>query len=237
MNLSGIICYSNKSNFSKTTKISSKQLNQLYFVLEIHLKDLFNSNDFSFLSALVQCLAGFYILKNNSLIEKRLSMIKNEYCIVLEELYLKKNFIKKIKNFSYWQSIQWTFEKEVFLNFYFFSPILNKMFLVNPSNYYMDSFLSSCLKREKIETWLVLVVIETLYSLDHFKEINWNLKSMCVFNSNRTNKDVFFNFLSNLNYPFYTIFWKYFINILRNVGITQGNLISCITIIMRFVKN
>ena len=234
MNLSGIFCYLGESILIKTTKISTYELNQLYFTTKIKLKDVYNSNDFSYLSITLQNFYDMVNIKDTFSIKKKLSLIKMEKCIILEENSLKKIFSKKLKNFAYWESIQWTFEKEFYSNFYILFNILSLFLFVSPGNYYIDNYLSSSLKAEKTETWILLLIADILFLLDSFKELGWNLKSILSLRARKTNKDIFFSVSSLFNQVFHTFFWKFLNYILMTNSIRNGLLISSLSIIVNF---
>jgi hypothetical protein len=225
MNLSGKICYLQKPFFLRTSKIFPLNLDQLYSTLGVKFKDLSNSSDFSQLSVIFQNFTQFYRLKENASVEKKTFLISIENCILLEEELLKESFHKKIKNFSYWCFKQWITEKESYINFYFFTFFTFLLFQINPSNYYFDSYLSSKLKKEKTETWVILVTIEIFSLLDNFKEVCWNLISNSWLKLKKLNIDILFNFLSKMETIFRQTHWKFFNDVLTNTGIIRGNLI------------
>ena len=228
MNLSGISCYYRKSIFSKKSTIFSEQFIKLFFSMEIRFKDLFNSNDFSQFSVVHLNLSRIYYLKDTFSSEKRLFIISKENSVFLEEDLIKKTFFKKLKNFSYWQFNEWIFEKESHINFYFNSSLFFKFLLASPGNYYIDSFISAWLKKEKIFTWIALVTIDIFHSLDISKELCWNLKSIASIVLKKINKDVLFNFMSFFSFAFNQAAWKFFSNVLNNGGLNKTNLICCI---------
>jgi len=234
MNLAGMNCYLQESSYIKTRKDFSGKFNHLYLPVEYKLKDLYNSNDFSLLSVIFQSLFEFYDLKDNSLIEKKLFLISKEGCIFLEDNFLRKTYSKKSKNFSYWHSNEWIFEKECYKNFYFGSTFIFIFLSINPSNYYIDSFFSSWLQKEKTKTWVTLLIFDIFYSVDNFKELGWNLKSNSFINLKTNNLDTLFNFSSIIKLFFHQAGWKYLNNILLNVAISKGNLFSCVLILIRF---
>ena len=237
MNLSGKICYLQKPFFLRTSKIFPLNLDQLYSTLGVKIKDLSNSSDFSQLSVIFQNFTQFYRLKENASVEKKTSLISIENCILLEEELLKKSFHKKIKNFSYWCFKQWVMEKESYRDFYFFTFFIFLFFQINPSNYYFDSYLSSKLKKEKTETWVILMTIEIFSLLDNFKEICWNFISNSWLKLKKLNKDIIFNFLSKIETIFRQIHWKFFCDVLTNTGIIRGNLILSLTNILHLKLN
>lgn len=231
MNLSFINCYFQKSMFKKRTLIFSEKLIHLFSTLEIMLKDLYNSNDFSLISVSFKSLTQIYNLKNTTFIEKKLFLNRKENCTILEEDIIEKNFFKKLKNFAFWQSKQWIFEKETFSNSYF---ILNQIFIflvVTPGNFYIDSFIGYCFIREKIETWIALILIDNLHKLEYFKELSWNLKLIVSINLKKTNKDILFNYSSVLPLKFHLAYWKFFNNILNTTPIVKSNLIICVSLV------
>ena len=229
MILLGIVCYFQKTIRSKTSKIFFRNIKQLYCTIEIRIKDLFNSNDFSFISMLVQNLSQIYGINDNLSNIKRLYLISTENSIILEENFLKTTYFRKIKNFSYWHFSQWILEKEFYLNFYFFSGLIYLFFLVNPGNYYIDNFVSSGLKREKTKIWVILVMVDIFNSIDQFKELNWNLKLIFLLTIKKMNKDILFNISVNLNSCFQVTHWKFLTKLLENTNICNGCLISSIS--------
>ena len=234
MNLSGIFCYLGESIFIKTTKISIYELNQLYFTTKIKLKDVYNSNDFSYLSIALQNFYEMVDIKDTFSIEKKLFLIKMEKCIILEENLLKKIFSKKLKNFAYWKSIQWTFEKELHSNFYVLFNIISLFLFVSPGNYYIDNCLSSSFKGEKTETWILLIIADILFLLDSFKELGWNLRSIVSLRARKTSKDIFYSVSSLFNQVFHTFFWKFSNYILMTNSIRNGFLISSLSVVVNF---
>jgi hypothetical protein len=237
MNLSGKICYLQKPFFLRTSKIFPLNLDQLYSTLGVKFKDLSNSSDFSQLSVIFQNFTQFYRLKENASVEKKTFLISIENCILLEEELLKESFHKKIKNFSYWCFKQWITEKESYGNFYFFTFFTFLLFQINPSNYYFDSYLSSKLKKEKTETWVILVTIEIFSLLDNFKEVCWNFISNSWLKLKKLNKDILFNFLSKIETIFRQNHWKFFYDVLTNTDIVKGNLILSITSLFQLKIN
>jgi len=232
MNISGINCYIKDKRNIKTRRNFSFKFIHIFLPIEVKVKDLYNSNDFSLLSVMFQSLYQLYELKDISLIEKKLFLISKENCIFLEQNFLRKTFLKKTKNFSYWQLIQWVFEKECFSNFYIISTFIFVFLSINPNNYYICSFFCSYLKREKTKTWVTLTLSDSLYSVDNFKELGWNLKSNSCLNLKQKNVDTLFNFSSAIKFIHHQACWKFFNNILLNSGITRGTMFSCVSILI-----
>jgi len=236
MNLTTILCYLQKSTYEKTSKKNVKVLDFLYFPIDIRLKELYNSNDFSELSVTYQNLFRICNLKDNSSTEKKLLLSTKEICVTLEENLLKKTFFKGIKNFSYWHHYQWIVEKEFYCYFFLIPTFTSVSFSVNPSNYYVDSWFSSLLKKEKTKTWIILLLIDIFNALDILKELYWNFKFIFYSTVKNTNKDIFFNF-TTINQLYYFCTWKKFFNdILMNTSLKKGYLIPCILTITEIKK-
>ena len=217
--------------FKKRTLIFSEKLIQLFSTVEIMLKDLYNSNDFSLLSVLFKSLTQIYNLKNTTFVEKRLFLNRKENCTILEENLLEKNFLKKLKNFAYWQSKQWIFEKETFSNSYFILSLILIFLLVTPGNFYIDNFIVYCFIREKTETWISLILIDNFHKFECLRELCWNLKLIVSINLKKTNKDYLFNYSSVLPLKFHIAYWKFFNNILYTTAILRSKLIVCVSLL------
>lgn len=237
MNLSGTICYLQLSIYSKTSKNNLKNLNFLYFNVDIRLKELYNSNDFSELSVIHQNLLRFYNPKDNFSIDKKLSLITGETCSSIEEDRLRRTFFKGIKNFSFWHYFQWTLEKEFFFKFFFLPTFFFTFLSVNPSNYYTGSWIGSLVKTEKTKTWIILLFMDILIPLDLFKEVYWNLKLISISMVKKINKDIFFNLLSsNHSYYYYCTRKKFLNEVLMTTKLRKGNMIYCSSIIMEIQR-
>lgn len=236
MNLTGIICYLQKSTFEKTGKKNIKVLGFLYFPIDIRLKELCNSNDFSGLAVTYQSLFRIYNLKDNFSTDKKLMLSTKEICVTIEEDLLKKTFFKGIKNFSYWHHYQWIVEKEFYLYFFLIPTFTSVFFSVNPSNYYVDSWFGSLLTKEKTKTWVILLLIDIFNALDILKELYWNLKFIFYSTVKNTNKDIFFNFTAINDLCSFCTWKKFFNDILMHTSLKKGRLISFILIVMEIKK-